>query len=80
MAPLVGEADGGKLLVPVPLHRVRLWNRGFNQSALVARELARRLNLAADPLLLRRTRRTPPLKGMSALAEAQSSRGSLRGQ
>lgn len=77
MAPLVGEADGGKLLVPVPLHRVRLWNRGFNQSALVARELARRLNLAADPLLLRRTRRTPPLKGMSALQRRKAVAGAF---
>ena len=29
-------ADGDMLLVPVPLHRWRLWSRGFNQAALVA--------------------------------------------
>ena len=33
------------VLVPVPLHRTRLWWRGFNQSALVARELSRRLDI-----------------------------------
>ena len=32
MAPLV-RADGDAMLVPVPLHRSRLWRRGFNQSA-----------------------------------------------
>ena len=38
--------DGEWLAVPVPLHRRRLWRRGFNQSALLAREMAR------DPLVL----------------------------
>jgi len=66
MAPLVGEGDD-RLLVPVPLHRSRLWSRGFNQSALIARELSRRLGISVDPMVLKRTRRTPALKGMSPL-------------
>ena len=37
MAPLRGRLGDGALLVPVPLHRRRLWWRGFNQSGLVAR-------------------------------------------
>ena len=65
MAPLVSPPDGDPILVPVPLHRVRLWSRGFNQSVLVAQELSRRLGITADPFALRRIRRTPPLKGMS---------------
>ena len=67
MAPLIDHAGGDSILVPVPLHRTRLWQRGFNQSALVARELARRLNLRTHPLVLRRHKRTPPHKGMSPL-------------
>ena len=43
------------MIVPVPLHRWRLWNRGFNQSALVARELSRRSGIASDPFALART-------------------------
>jgi len=77
MAPLVAT-DGERLLVPVPLHRSRLWWRGFNQSALVAAELARRLGLRADPLLLTRTRRTPPLKGMSALQRRKAVAGAFQ--
>lgn len=77
MAPLV-SADEGALLVPVPLHRSRLWWRGFNQSALVAAELSRRLGLRADALLLTRTRRTPPLKGMSALQRRKAVAGAFR--
>jgi ComF family protein len=77
MAPLV-KADGEMILVPVPLHRTRLWTRGFNQSALIARELSRRLNVAAAPLLLRRIRRTPPLKGMSPLQRRKTVAGAFR--
>ena len=65
MAPLVGAQPDSALLVPVPLHRGRLWQRGFNQSAIVARELSRQTGIESDPSLLKRIRRTPPLKGMS---------------
>jgi ComF family protein len=64
MAPLV-RSEEEKILVPVPLHRGRLWQRGFNQSALVASELARATGFRSEPFLLRRVKRTPPLKGMS---------------
>jgi len=65
MAPLVDpQGEGEALLVPVPLHRRRLWQRGFNQSALIAGDLARRLGLTSDAMVLTRTRSTPPLKGM----------------
>lgn len=77
MAPLVGEGSD-RLLVPVPLHRTRLWGRGFNQSALVASELSRRLGIATDPLALARTRRTPPLKGMSPLQRRKTVAGAFR--
>ena len=76
MAPLV-ESDGEALLVPVPLHRSRLWARGFNQSALVARELSRSLGIRTDPLALTRTRRTPPLKGMSPLQRRKTVAGAF---
>ena len=65
MAPLVRSEDEEAILVPVPLHRSRLWRRGFNQSALVAAELARRTGLRSEPRLIKRTKRTPALKGMS---------------
>ena len=77
MAPLV-NASGDALLVPVPLHRTRLWQRGFNQSALVARELSRRLMIGADPLALKRIKRTPPLKGMSPLQRRKTVAGAFR--
>ena len=33
--------DGADYLVPVPLHRRRLWHRQYNQAALLARHIAR---------------------------------------
>ncbi|HJU28254.1 MAG TPA: hypothetical protein VJ718_03740, partial [Candidatus Binataceae bacterium] len=77
MAPLVGTGDN-RILVPVPLHRTRIWRRGFNQSALIASELGRRLGIAADPLALRRVRATPPLKGMSPLQRRKTVAGAFR--
>jgi len=59
------QGDNAPLLVPVPLHRLRLWERGFNQSALLARELAK---LGKGKLLIdgmKRTKRTTPLGGLN---------------
>jgi ComF family protein len=64
MRPLMDES-GDAVLVPVPLHRNRLWTRGFNQAALLARELARQSGIRHDPFALKRRKRTSALKGMS---------------
>jgi ComF family protein len=48
------------IVVPVPLHVSRLAERGFNQSALIARRLARHLGAPLLPLALARVRETPP--------------------
>jgi len=69
--------EPGALLVPVPLHRSRLWSRGFNQSALIAAALARRSDHAADPFLLERTRRTPKLKGMTVAERRKTVQGAF---
>lgn len=53
------------LVAPVPLHRFRLIKRNYNQSALLARALARRAGLEDCPDLLRRTRATPSQDGRS---------------
>ena len=76
MAPLI-DSGGDRILVPVPLHRVRLWQRGFNQSVIVGRELSRLSGLPLDHDLLRRIKRTPPLKGMSALQRRRAVAGAF---
>ena len=66
--PREEEFDG---IVAVPLHWVRQWRRGFNQSEVLARGLSRRLNV---PVLsaLRRTRSTQVQAGLSNTARRQN--------
>ena len=57
-------------LVPVPLHRARLRQRGYNQALELARPLGRRLGIGVRPELLRRTRDTDPQSRLDAAARA----------
>lgn len=80
IAARVPEAAAGRampLLVPVPLHRWRLWQRGFNQAALLARELAQlgKGEVLIDGLL--RNRRTPNLGGLGREARARALKGAI---
>ena len=61
----IRELPADALLVPVPLHWTRLWGRSFNQSVLIAREISAQSGHTHCPDLLRRTRRTTPLGGLS---------------
>jgi ComF family protein len=69
---------GDALLVPVPLHRWRIWKRGYNQSALIAAALSRRSGLEAAPDVLRRVKATPPLRGLGRRERAETVRGAFR--
>ncbi len=53
------ELLAADVVVPVPLHRDRLRERGYNQAELIARPLARRLRLPCRSVLLVRTRPRP---------------------
>jgi ComF family protein len=78
MHPLVGDLPGEAIMVPVPLHRSRLWSRGFNQSAIVAKQLSRRTGIpvAVDALL--RVRPTPPLKGLNIRQRRRTVAGAFK--
>jgi len=54
-SPLYADVD---LVVPVPLHWTRRWQRGYNQAAVIAREVARVLGAPCAERLLKRRRRT----------------------
>ncbi len=56
----------GEVLVPVPLHGRRLRERGYNQSALLARQLAQQTGLPVLEDVLRRVRQTAPQAELSA--------------
>ena len=54
------------LIIPVPLHRSRLRQRGFNQAVLIGRILARQLSLPMQLDVLARIRPTEPQIELSA--------------
>lgn len=57
------------VIVPVPLHWWRERKRGFNQATLIAKQLAKKLNLPLDQKLLKRTRYTEPQTIISSSVE-----------
>jgi ComF family protein len=61
-AELLADAD---LVMPVPLTRVRLATRRFNQGALLTQEVARLTGRRYEPLALQRIKRTPSQVGLT---------------
>ncbi len=74
-AELLADAD---VIVPVPLHRARLWRRQFNQSAVLARYVSLRSGVAWDPMLLRRIRATASQVGMTRAQRIDNVEGAFR--
>lgn len=78
IAARLSPDQSGSVLIPVPLHRWRLWKRGFNQSALLAAELQK---LGYGTLMvdgLQRIRSTPSLGGLGKQARANALTGAIR--
>ncbi len=75
MARLLPE--GADLIVPVPLHRWRLWSRGFNQAGLIAAGVASRSGVPVDHDALLRRRQTLSLRGLGGRARARTVAGAF---
>jgi ComF family protein len=74
-ADILADAD---LLVPVPLHPLRLWRRRFNQAAALAREIARQTGKSCDPAALLRVKATQSQVGLSRAQRAENVQGAFR--
>lgn len=66
------------LVVPVPLHRSRLRERGFNPAGELARPLARAWGVDFDPLALLRVRSTPSQTGLDRRGRRRNVAGAFR--
>jgi ComF family protein len=66
------------LVVPVPLHPSRLAERGYNQSSLLARRVARHLGAPFAPLALARGRDTPKQATLDREARLANVAGAFR--
>ncbi len=76
-ALLADRLPDGALLVPVPLHRWRIWQRGFNQSVAIANALAARRAIPCEVTKLRRKRATPMLRGLGPNQRERAVRGAF---
>lgn len=66
-----------EVLVPVPLHRWRIWSRGFNQAALIADALAKLSGVPQDRDVLLRKRQTTLLRGLGGRQRALAVAGAF---
>lgn len=74
---LVAETTRPDLIIPVPLHRARLRERGYNQALEIARPVARALGVPLDFRSLVRVRATAPQTGMTVEARRKNLRAAF---
>ena len=74
-AELIADAE---VVVPVPLHPGRLWRRRFNQSAEIARLVARSAKLSFSPLSLKRVKATRSQVGLGPAQRRANVRGAFQ--
>jgi predicted amidophosphoribosyltransferase len=74
-AELLDEAD---VIVPVPLHRWRLWRRRFNQAMALARTVSEESGVTCDPFLLARVKRTRRQVGLTKAQRQENLQGAFR--
>ncbi|WP_363349800.1 ComF family protein [Methylocystis echinoides] len=74
-AELLADAD---VLAPIPLHRLRLAARRFNQSADLARVVSRETGVPVETQALLRVKATAPQVGLSRAQRALNLAGAFR--
>jgi ComF family protein len=72
---LLSEAD---VIVPVPLHRWRLWRRRFNQAMALAKVVSEASKVPCDPFLLARVKRTRRQVGLTKTQRQENLQGAFR--
>ncbi|NLD38974.1 MAG: ComF family protein [Desulfatiglans sp.] len=71
-----GDLDG-MIMIPVPLHKRKLRQRGFNQSVLLAKSISRLLNLKTDYFTLTRIRYTETQTGLTLEERRKNVKGAF---
>jgi len=77
LANAEGDSLAADVVVPVPLHRQRERERGYNQAAMLSKPLAKRLRLPHKAVLLMRTRARPDKQMLSLEERWESVRGAF---
>jgi ComF family protein len=84
MGRMMAEFAGGiwdmnvfSVIIPVPLHRKRLRERGFNQAVILARQIAKQFALPLDFMTLKRAVFTAPQVGLGREDRSVNVRGAF---
>lgn len=77
MAAKLPFLDGDWLVAPVPLHRWRIWKRGYNQSAELARAICKTCDARLMVDMLERRKATPSLGGLGKKARERVLSGAI---
>ncbi len=67
-----------EIIIPVPLHKIRQQERGYNQSLELAKNLAKQLDLIVDGSLCKRTKNTGPQSALSAEMRKNNVKGAFK--
>jgi ComF family protein len=74
---LASTAKTVDLIIPVPLSKRRLWQRGHNQSLGLARIISRHLGISLHHSSLKRIRHTPPQQRLSRSRRLKNLKGAF---
>lgn len=69
-----------EILIPLPLHKWRLFFRGFNQAELLTKHLAKSLSIPVDYDALTRIKATKAQSNLGKLARKQNVKGAFEYQ
>ncbi|MGD8838299.1 MAG: ComF family protein [Gammaproteobacteria bacterium] len=75
--PFLGDRPRPEVLLPVPLHRERWRERGYNQALEIAAVWSRMFGIPVDRYALERLRPTASQSGLGATARARNQRGAF---
>ena len=65
------------LIVPVPLHWIREYSRGFNQAELIGEKVSKRFDIQLSKTSLKRTKATPSQTGLSLKERTKNIKGAF---
>lgn len=65
------------VIIPVPIHKKRERRRGYNQTEIMAARLSELMGIPMEKALLKRTRKTPPLRGLNPVEREMALNGAF---
>jgi len=65
------------VIVPVPLHKKRMDERGFNQAEILAREISRATKISIEKNILKRTKNTPSQRNFDRKGRFENVKGAF---